>query len=384
MSMRFLLALIFALCAVAFAAPVPSGAVLAGGNVARDAALDEVSDVVRPGAIAYVTLGSYWLPHPRQTALRSDLGVHDGYAFRQRLGGYFSAPIQGTDFFLGFMWFGERLGWDSEDFLFWPYYGRYALIQSVQTAGATITSERWNSGIAGGIQYLNPEKVSRIHGDESDSLYGFAHVFTGPLALQGSFGDGGWKSARASLHFESKELNGGVSHGIATYLPNFDVVAYRDASDSIRVTYEQNLYGQMLYGEVTAFLTDYGFYSAALKYYPDPSRIASFDFTCYRDENGDFNFGGGLNVFMIRLAYNHAADYENLFHAKRVFVVELNLALGAKNGAFFSRNAAKAAPVESTTKVIHEKNSSYRGSKETTNSDGVKEITATGIRREKK
>lgn len=374
------------LAVFAGAAPIQSSAVASAGNVTRNAQLEEIGDIIEPGAMAYVSVGTYWFPHPRQTALRSEYGIHDGYAFRQRLGGYFAAPFNefDPDWALGFLWFAERHGFDSEDFLFWPYYGKFSLVRSVQTAGAALSSKKLGLGVVGGIQYSNPEVVSRnIYAAETDSLYGFGRVFWGPLGVQGSFGDHGWKYAMASLHLESKELNGGVSRGILTYLPNVNVSLYRHAMDSTRVTWEQNLYGQMLYGEVTAFVGGYGFYSAALKYYPDPSRIASFDFTCFRDSDDEYHFGGGLNIFMLRLAYNHAYDHENLFGTKRSFVVELNLSIGAKDGIFYGKKAAKPAPVQETDlKPLDRKSSSNAIGK--TNDEGVKEITAKGIRREKK
>lgn len=386
--MHFLLLVIFVLAICVNAAPIHTEAVSRGGNVTRDAQLEELGNVLMPGAMAYVKLGTYWFPHPRQTALRSEFGKHDGYAFSQRFGAYFSAPFNemDPDFTFGLLWFIERNGWNSEDFVFFPNYGDFALVRSVQTAGAVLTSSKLGMGIAGGIQYYNPEFVSHYYEPETDTLYGFGHIFAGPVALQGSFNSDGWKSARASLHLESKEVNGGARSGFKTYLPNFDVAVYRDASDSVRVKWEQNLYSQLLYAEVTGFLSDYGLYSAGLKYYPDPSRIASFDFTCYRDSDGDLNFGGGVSIFMVRFAYNHAEDHERLFGAKRTFVMELNMALGAKDGNFFSRGAARPAPVEETplTKSLDRESSKAKMERAAGKDGAVKEITATGIRREKK
>ncbi len=366
------------------AAPIPAEALSQGGNVTRSSQLKEIGDAVRPNMSGYIGFGTYWFLHPRQTALRSAYGKHDGFAFRQHTEVFFAAPLGESGLSLGLLWWLERHGFDTEDFLLFPKYGEFSLIRNVQTAGISLVHSPLQLGLAGGIQSMNPEYVSeKIYASETDSLYGFGYAFWGPLAARVAFDSDSWKELGFSLRLESKELYGGKSKGWRTYLPNFDVSLYKDASDSVRGIWEQNLFKQRLYGEVTAVFPDYGFYSAALKYYPDPSRLVSFEATCFKEENGDLTFGGGLQILMLRLAYNHVSDFNKLFHSHGTFVVELSFGLGSTKENFFGLNAAKAAPMESESRTIHESGSGYNPEANSTkNASGKKEITAKGIRRE--
>lgn len=381
MRLRRLLALLLFLPAFGLAAVLEAGDISRGGNITRDLQLREISDIVRPYVNGYIALGTYYFPLPGQTQLRTAYGVHDGYAFSQRVTAYFGGEIGKTGVSVGGLYWLERHGWDSEDFILFPDYGEFSLVRSVQTAGLSVYHNKMQTGFAGGVQFVNPEYVSRkayVH--ESDSLFGWGHAFWGPFALQGSFGSEGWNMARAQLRLESKELYGGVSKGWRTYLPNLEVATYRDASDSLRFSWEQNLYKQLLYGEVTAYLPDYGFYSAALKFYPDPSRIISFEATCFRDDDGDLTWGGGVSFLFFRLAYNHSGDIERLFGTKGTFIAEVSFQLGATETQFFAKNAAKSAPMETSTKTRHEQGSGYQkpGANEP-----LSDFTVTGIRREK-
>ena len=382
-SCLWLVSFLVASLSLSFASPITPDALSRGGRVSQENQLDEISEIVRPGVSGFIGLGTYYFPHPGQTALESNFGKHEGFAFRQRFAMYFAGPLGKSDFSLGFFWWLERHGFDSEDFLLFPAYGQFSLVRNLQTAGVNLSFKPLAFAFSGGIQYSNPEHVANeIYLPESDTLYGFTQVALGPLFGQVVFNENGWTSARGALRLESKEVLGGASNGIKTYLPNIDVAFYRDAKDSIKVKWEQNLFKQILYGEVEGFFPDYGFYSAALKYYPDPSRLVSLEATCFRKENGDLVFGGGISILMLRLAYNHASDIENLFGSKGTFVMELSFALGASDGKMFGRNAAKPAPMESTTKTIFEHGSSYKPPKDA-GKEEIKEIKATGIRREK-
>lgn len=362
------------------AAPIKPDALSAGGRATQEAQLEEISETARPGTSGYISLGTYYFPHPGQTPLKSDFGRHEGFAFRQRLAMYFSGALGKSDWSLGFLWWLERHGFDSEDFILFPAYGEFSLIRNVQTAALNISFDPLGFALTGGIQYSNPEHVSpEIYEAETDTLYGFVQGMLGPILGQFVFNEEGFSSIRGALRLESKEVLGGVASGFRTYLPNLDFTMYNNASDSLRFSWEQNLFKQILYGEVTAYFPDYGFHSAALKYYPDPSRLVSLEATCYKEPDGDLVFGGGISILMLRFAYNHANDIKNLFGSKGTFVFEMSFALGASDGKMFGRNAAKAAPMESTSRTIFENGSSYQPPKE----ESVKEITATGIRREK-
>ncbi len=78
----------------------------------------------------------------------------------------------------------------------------------------------------------------------------------------------------------------------------------------------------------------------ALSLYPDASRLVSLEGTCsHRD--GRTWWGGGLNLPFVRVAYNHADDYESFFGASGVWLVELRLGIGSSGSSFFGLGGAR-------------------------------------------
>ena len=165
--------------------------------------------------------------------------------------------------------------------------------------------------------------------------------------------------------------------------------------DSMRVTWEQNLYGQQLYAEVAYDLTDAGFHSAALKFYPDPSRMIGFEATCLRrikkkieedrvESEDDLLWGGAIDLLFVRFAYNAAYDYDNFFGAKGTFLAEIKFNLATVDGWLFGRRAPRSAPME--TDIIKQKDNGATKSEITplnSGSGAPKTIEAKGIRYEK-
>lgn len=374
--------LLFFLCLVTptFSNNISVSSLDHAGEIARDRELREFQQAFQPGTAGYFAIGMHYLPFPTQTQLSSEYGTHDGFAFRHQMAAYFANPIGKSGYDLGILWWVERQGWDQEDFFVLPRYGEFSLVRSIHTTGATIALPKYHLGVAGGIQYQNVEKTAKIYADESDSLFWWGHATWGPTAVQTSFHEGEWRHVRVSMNLESKEILGGASHGWSTYLPNFDVGLFNgDEDDSLRISLEQNLWAQQLYAEVVVYYPEHGFRSAILKYYPDPSRIVSFDVTCFRLNNDDLVWGGGLTLPFLRVGYNHASDIENFFGSRGTFMIEFRFALSSAKSGFFGLGAAKSAPMDSerVPKKLWD-----NSSKKATEAD-KKEITAKGIRREK-
>lgn len=330
------------------AEPISVDAIHSAPGVTRDRQLQEVHQAFRPDVSAYVGFGIHYLPLSTQLPLKSPFGVHDGFAFRQHLELFFVAPAfkeKGID--LGALWFIERHGWDSKDFLFFPAYEKFSFVRSIQTGGLAISYPKYRLGVAAGVQYHNVERTAFIYPDESDSLYYWGHAYFGKTAIQASFHKADWRHIRLSLDLESKQLLGGDSTGLKTYFPNFDVTLFNGVErDSVKVSWEQNLYKQMLYSNVSFLLPDRGFYAAALKLYPSPSRLFALEATMLRKEGGGFIFGGGIEVPFVRLAYNSATDVENFFGSHGTFMVEIRFAISSIRNQFFALNAAKGIPAD--------------------------------------
>ena len=391
--------LLFAMAAgIAFADPIPTEALTQGGLVMRDRQLRDIGLVMRGGRGGFVDIGYTYTPSSEQLELKSKYGFHDGYAFRHHYGMFGSWVLDSNSHFGFLTWF-DRVGWDTQDFFFFPHYGEAAHISSAFTWGFSYTNTKYDVTAALGLQHQNLEIASRrYYPDEQDSLlFYWGHARYKNFSVQGSFYGNTFQTIRLSLDLESRALYGGVSSGFKTYLPNLAATVYRrkdgeDDANFVRLNWEQNLFDQVLYADVSYDFPKGGFHSATLKYYPDPSRLLGFEASCLRrNELGgsrELLWGGAIDFFVLRLAYNSAFDYDNMFRAKGTLIAEIHFNLGSIDGQFFGRGAPKPAPMETTKSQFDLKKFMKKRIEQNqgiikTDSQGNKVIEAKGIRYEK-
>ena len=392
--MNTLRALKFALCllpvafAVSLANPVDVETLASGGYWTRDNQLRDVGDLLLYGKASYFDIGLNYTPLPTQLPLKSQYGEHEGFAFRHHAA-FMSSYVRKDSSALSVMLQFERSGWDGEDFLFVPRYNDFGIVRSVTTWGLGYTT-------AAGMQHQNSEYVGDCFPAEEDSLlYSWANLRYRWISLQANLYKTDLNLLRLSLDFEDRAVFGGASSGFRTYLPNIDVTMYKRVLDGfdedfIRVNWEQNLYGQILYAEVSYDFPDDGFHSAALKYYVDPSRFFALELTCVRrravaDDWDDLMFGWALDAPILRIGYNSASDYDHLFHARGTWIAELHFNLQSVHDMLFAKNGRQAAPLETTQ--IKRKNTPDKGSSTMplngNSAEPTKTLTATGVRYEK-
>lgn len=363
------LILTLAMASVVFADPVTTEDLSAGGAVTRDRHLKEIGEVLRGGRGGYFDLGMYYTPAPDQLPLRSEYGDHEGFAFRQHAAAFVTGNVA-EHLHLGVLAWVDRAGWDGEDFLFYPKYNSFSLLRSVFTWGGVFSNSEADFTLAMGMQQQNVEHVGKVYSSEQDSLtYIWGHARWGFASAQVSLFEDRWRSMRFALDLESRAIYGGKSSGWQTYLPNVALAMYntKGEKDSLALTWEQNLYEQRLYAEASFDLREAGLNYAALKYYPDPSRMLGFEATCTRRRKlagkDDLLWGGAVDLMFIRFAYNAAFDYRNFFGAKGTVLAELKFNLATFDGLLFGRGGAKAAPMEKNTKTIKNKDQAPETSK---------------------
>ena len=383
---------------IAFADPIPTEALTQSGLTMRDRQLRDIGLVMRGGRGGFFDIGYTYTPSSEQLQLKSKYGVHDGFAFRHHYGIFGSWVLDSVSHFGFLTWF-DRAGWDSQDFFFFPHFGDFAHISSAFTWGFSYTNTKYDVTAALGLQHQNLELASsKVFPHESDSLlFYWAHARYKNVSFQGSFYRGTYQTLRLSLDLESRELYGGAKSGYKTYLPNLNATIYRrkkndDDDNFLRLNLEQNLYEQRLYADVTFDFPDDGFRSAALKFYPDPSRMIGVEASCYRRHEfagaKDLLWGGAIDLLFLRLGYNSSFDYENMFHAKGTLVAEIKFHIGATDGKFFGRGAAKPTPMETTKsrfdlKKFMKSRAEQDSETPTIDAQGHKVIHAKGIRYEK-
>ena len=401
--MRKLLKIVLLLATVAgvaYADPIPASALTQSGLVMRDRQLRDIGLVMRGGRGGFIDIGYTYTPSSEQLQLKSKYGVHDGFAFRHHYGIYGSWVLDSISH-LGFLTWFDRAGWDTQDFFFFPHYGDFAHISSAFTWGFSYTNTKYDYTAALGLQHQNLELASKkVYPNESDSLlFYWAHARYKNVSIQGSFYRNTFQTLRLSLDLESRELYGGAGSGYKTYLPNLSATLYRrknngDDDNFIRLNLEQNLYEQQLYADVSYDFPKGGFHSAILKYYPAKlSRLVGLEASCLRrNEIGgsrELLWGGAIDLVVLRLGYNSAFDYDNMFGAKGTLFAEIHLNLGSIDGKFFGRGAAKPAFME-TVQKSRDPNKGLKTDLEwrnqgtpTVDAQGNKVIHAKGIRYEK-
>ena len=403
--MRFSRSLKIALLSIPLAvAPVLADAVdvetvASGGFWMRDNQLHDIGDLLLFGTGSFFDIGFNYTPLSTQIPLRSAFGEHEGFATRHHVGFLSSYPVKENRYLNALVWF-ERSGWDSEDYFFFPQYSDFGLVRSVTTWGLGYTDVKRGYSVAAGMQHQNVEFVGDVFPAENDSLlYSWANLRYGRISAQVQFHRTDFRLLRLSFDLEDRAVFGGASSGIWTYLPNIDATLYKrrlDGSDEdfIRVNWEQNLYGQRLYAEVTYDFPDDGFHSAALKFYPDPSRFFAFEVTCLRrrvmaDNWDDLMLGWAVEMPILRVGYNAANEYDHLFHAKGTWILEFHFNLESLNDMLFAKNGRQAIELETTQ--IKRKNTPNKpaettpltGAAEGSSGTASKTITAKGIRYEK-
>lgn len=387
-----------ALVGFALADGIKPEALAKDGAVTRDRHLTEIRDIMRGGRGGYIDFGFYYTPTSSQLPLDSKYGEHDGFAFNHHFAGFGAGEVGKNRHMGALLWY-DRSGWDGEDFLFFPQYNEFSLQRSVVTWGLTFTEANLDWTIAAGMQHQNLEHRGKIYPHEDDSLaYSWAHLRWSKFSAQANFYRTDWRLFRFSLDLESRAVYGGKKSGLLTYLPNVSLAMYNADDegdiDSMRVTWEQNLYNQQLYAEVAVDLNDNWFHSAVLKFYPDPSRMIGFEATCLNrvrmkqlsddlvEEESDLLWGGAIDLLFARIAYNAAYDYENFFGAKGTFLVEFKFNLASIDGWLFNRGAARSAPMETGVVKPFDKNKYSEITPLNANS-APKTIEAKGIRYEK-
>ncbi len=396
--MQFVSRVLFVLLAfacLALADEITPAFLAKDGAVTRDRHLTEIKDIMRGGRGGFLDFGFYYTPYSQQLPLESQFGEHDGFAFNHHFAGYGAGEVANGKHLGALLWF-DRSGWDGEDFFIFPQYNDFSIQRSVVTWGFTFTDTKMDWTFAAGMQHQNVEHVGRVYPHEEDSLlYSWAHLRFSKASAQANFYHTDWRIFRFSLDLESRAVYGGKSSGLLTYLPNVSLALYNADSekdiDSMRVTWEQNLFAQRLYGEVAYDLPDGKFHSAALKFYPDPSRMIGFEATCLRRHlhsgSNDLLWGGAIDLLFARFAYNAAYDYDNFYGAKGTFLVELKFNLATIDGLLFNRGAAKSAPIETSIIKELDRSSSPKHSELTPlnaeSSGEPKVIEARGIRYEK-
>ena len=400
--MNTLRALKFALCllpvafAVSLANPVDVETVASGGFWSRDNQLRDVGDLLLYGQASFFDIGINYTPLSTQLPLKSKFGEHDGFAFRHHAAMMSSYPLSDSAA-VSVLLSIERSGWDSEDFLLFPRYSDFGLVRSVTTWGLAYTTASSKFSVAAGMQHQNSEYVGDVFPAEEDSLlYSWANLRYRWFSLQASMYKADLKLLRLSMDFEDRAVFGGASSGFRTYLPNIDVTMYKRVlggfdEDFIRVNWEQNLFGQVLYAEVSYDFPDDGFHSAALKYYPDPSRFVGLELTCLRrravaDDWDDLMIGWAIELPVLRIGYNSAYEYDRMFHARGTWIAELHFNLESVGDMMFAKNGRRAAPLE--TNQIKRKNTPPKPGSDTMPLTGSSEapsktITAKGVRYEK-
>jgi len=306
------------------------------------AQLTDFQSAARPEYDAYITAGIIYLPLPSQSELSTEWGTHKGFALRQRLGMWLTDKFDKRNSMglkYGLAWFAERHGWDNEDFLLVPNRGDFSQINQIHTFALTVADSLNQWMLGGGAQYLNAwEETLRWW------LLGTWNRFS----IMPVFHKSDLQFLNMQLYLQARQLRGNKDSW-QTYLPDLEFTFYSE--DSLRMFISQNIFKQRFYLEGSFWAHNGDFDWAAFKYYLDPSRlILALEATVAKKarENGKdkIYFGGGITLPFLRVAYNHADDFDSFFKSRGLWIVELRFAIGTAGDSFFALEASKPAPSE--------------------------------------
>jgi hypothetical protein len=306
--------------------------------------LQDFQGAARPEYNAYLFAGIIYLPLPSQSALSTEWGIHDGFAFKQNLGIWLTNNFDGKGskgLTYGLGWFGERQGWDNEDFLFVPHRGKFSQINQIHTFGFTIADSSKHLLFGSGLQYLNAE---------NNTFRWWLLGTWSRFSVLPNFYKNELQFINAQLYLQARELRGNKSSW-QNYLPDLECSYF--SKDSIKMFISQNIFKQKFYLEGAFWTQSRDIAWAALKFYPDPSRLLlALEANATKKESDDIYFGGGLTLPFLRVAYNSTKDYETFFKNHGVWIVEFRLAIGTAGDSFFALNAPKNAPSEISEKPV--------------------------------
>jgi len=294
--------------------------------------LQDFQGAARPEYSAYIN------------ALLTEQYINKGFAFRQSMGIWLTNNFDGKDakgLTYGAGWFGERQGWNNKFFLFVPNRGGFSQTNQIHTFGLTVadSSNHWLFG--SGLQYLNA--------DNNTFRWWLLGTWS-RLSILPNFYKNELRFINAQLNLQARELRGNESSW-QDYLPDLQCTYF--STDSIKMFISQNVFKQKFYLEGAFWTQSTDLAWAALKFYPDPSRLLlALEATATKKENDDIYFGGGVTVPFLRVAYNSSKDYEAFFKNRGVWIVELQLAIGTSGDSFFAMNAPKRAPNEISERPV--------------------------------
>jgi hypothetical protein len=306
--------------------------------------LRDFQGAARPEYSAYINAGIIYLPLPSQSTLSTEWGIHDGFAFKQNMGLWLTNNFDGKSskgLTFGLGWFGERQGWDNEDFLFVPHRGNFSQINQIHTFGLTVADSSKHLLFGSGLQYQNAK---------NNTFRWWLLGTWGRFSILPNFHKNDLRFINAQLNLQARELRGNKSSW-QNYLPDLECSYF--SRDSVKMFVSQNIFKQKFYLESAFWVEPVDFAWAALKFYPDPSRLLlALDATATKKENDNIYFGGGITLPFLRVAYNSASDYEAFFKNRGIWIVEFRLAIGTSGNAFFALNAPKRAPSEISEKPV--------------------------------
>lgn len=349
----FLLGLPAILCA----AVIPYERLAAQPSRTRESQLDEFADVFKPEYDSYLSFGWLYFPFPSQQELKSPYGTHPGFAFRHRFALFAHNPMDSASKYRsGMGWWVERQGWDTEDFLAVPKYSQFGAVRDLHTFVATFSNRAQGWGGALGLQWQNPEYLGRIYAQEEDSLWWFAHATWDKLTLQSVFHRGTWTSTRINMDLADRAIRGGDTTGWKTYMPDIEALLIHQATDPLRLQVRQNVFRRLFYLEGSWWVMENRDPWVSLKAFSDPSHMLGVEIGTRRLDNGDWIWGGGIEMPFLRVSCNLPREYEQFFESRGAqILVEFHLNIGTiDKTAIFARNGADSAPME-TDKVKTER-----------------------------
>jgi len=355
--------LIFGLCLVGLfdapaAAELNPSEFSKATDLVREKQLVELRQVHVPTNSVAFHFSTLLFPSAKWLTLNSPYGELQGYPHHNSFGVMMMNPLQHSSHKVGFVWFLDYAGWDTEDFVFLAPRHPAGSMQLTQTLGYAGSDTALHLVYGAGILRQSHTHSSEYAPPGKDLTWYWAHIAWTHLGIH-YLGDPAPRRLELTLAAASREIWGSEDQGWKTWLPVLHLTRRwpEEGSGSAHtlpqyeIGIEQNLFKQHIFALGNIDPENPGQVWGMLRFQPDPGGLVSLDLGGVRTPEGDWRPAGGVEFPFVRLSYSHPSYSTQLLGKTGLWVAELQISVQTLTGERFLRPRSRRS-ASMVTEVI--------------------------------
>lgn len=333
-------------------------------HLVREKQLTELRQVHVPSNSVAFHFSTLLFPSAKWLTLHTPYGELQGYPHHNSFGVLMMNPLQNSSHKVGFVWFLDYAGWDSEDFVFWAPRHPAGSMQLTQTLGYAGSDTSLHLAYGAGILRQSYTHSSEYAPPEKDLTWYWAHAAWTHLGVH-YLGDPAPRRLELTLAAASREVWGGSDKGWKTWLPVVQMIrrwpdeesGSAQAPSKYEIGIEQNIFKQHIFALGQIDPENPGRSWAMMRFRPDPGGLVSLDLGGFRTKDGHWRPAGGVEFPFFRLSYSHPNHSTQLLGQTGLWVAELQISVQTLTGERFlrpgsPRSASMVSEVIRTTPMV--------------------------------